>query len=118
MRTGDNKMQIELKLKVDSETAKNIIRYAELLERVKLRTNPDAERIVKEITMMLDNEDMRSPREVFLEKSKSFTVFNCANNVNAQDPEWIKTNPDHCYCKNMDSRHCYDCEVWEPIEGE
>lgn len=109
-------MQVELKLNIDSESAKKIIRYAELLERVQTCKNPDSVRIDTLFTKMLDNEDMRTTREIWLEKSESFNVYNCANHVNAQDPEWIKNNPDHCYCKNTDSNHCYDCEIWEQIK--
>lgn len=109
-------MQVELKLNLDSETAKKILRYAELLERVKNTTNPDARRIDTEVTKMLDNEDTRTTREIWLKKSESFTIYNCANNVLAQDPEWIKNNPDHCCCMKTESTPCYDCEFWEPIE--
>jgi len=109
-------MRVELHFELDSEYAKKLIRYAELLERVQKEKYPDAKRIDEELTTMLDSEDRRTPREIFLKKSESFTVHNCANNVNAQDPEWIKNNPDHCYCKNLDSINCYDCECWEQKE--
>jgi hypothetical protein len=101
-------MKVTLNMRVDSETAKKLIRYAELLERVQMRKYPDAQRIDDEITEMLDKEDRRTARELFLERSKSYTIHNCGVHESVAGEEG---------CKNQDSKRCYDCDCWEPIRS-
>jgi hypothetical protein len=102
-------MQVQLNLTLDSEVAKKIIRYAELLERVESKIYPSAENVDCEITNLLDNEDRRTARAIFLDKSKSFCPENCGNHKNNLP------NADYCGCDQQDSSNCYDCDCWEPV---
>lgn len=103
METKDIRMT-DIRFVLTREEAVKVIKYAGLLDRVREGKIPDSKNIDSRITEMLEHEDLRTMGEIYLEKSKSNSIKNCACHASVVGEDG---------CQRTDSDRCPGCDAWE-----
>jgi len=86
-----------------------LYKYGELLGRVAMDNYPSATELDRAIDELIKTEVIKTKRELWLEKSKNHTIYNCACH---------QSDYEGCECSTENLSDCYDCEHWEPIKED